>query len=49
MQPRFVELGVWVRPFSTLVYVMPPFIMDAADLSRLTAAMLTVVSEIKDA
>jgi len=49
MQPRFVELGVWVRPFSTLVYVMPPYIMDSTDLSRLTAAMLTVVSEIKDA
>jgi len=46
MQPRFVELGVWVRPFSTLVYVMPPYIMEASDLSKITAAMLQVVSEI---
>ncbi|OUR66588.1 adenosylmethionine--8-amino-7-oxononanoate transaminase [Cycloclasticus sp. 46_83_sub15_T18] len=46
MQPRFVELGVWVRPFANLVYVMPPYIMQAADLSTLTAAMQKVVAEI---
>ena len=46
MQPRFVELGVWVRPFANLVYVMPPYIMQAADLSSLTAAMQKVVAEI---
>jgi len=46
MQPRFVELGVWVRPFSNLVYVMPPYIMKAADLSQITSAMQQVVSEI---
>jgi len=46
MQPRFVELGVWVRPFSNLVYVMPPYIMEAADLSQVTSAMQQVVSEI---
>lgn len=46
MQPRFVELGVWVRPFSNLVYVMPPYIMEAGDLSCVTSAMRQVVSEI---
>lgn len=46
MQPRFVELGVWVRPFSNLVYVMPPYIMEQADLSKLTRAMFQVASEI---
>ncbi|ORU91658.1 MAG: adenosylmethionine--8-amino-7-oxononanoate aminotransferase BioA [Cycloclasticus sp. symbiont of Bathymodiolus heckerae] len=46
MQPRFVELGVWVRPFSTLVYVMPPYIIEPADLSKVTSAMFQVVSEI---
>jgi len=45
MQPRFVELGVWVRPFANLVYVMPPYIMPAEDLSTLTAAMQKVVAE----
>lgn len=46
MQPRFVELGVWVRPFAHLVYVMPPYIMNSADLSKVTSAMQQVTSEI---
>lgn len=46
IQPRFVELGVWVRPFSTLIYVMPPYIMTTADLSTLTSTMHQVVSDI---
>ncbi len=46
MQPRFVELGVWVRPFAHLIYVMPPYIIEPADLSRITSAMLQVTSEI---
>jgi adenosylmethionine-8-amino-7-oxononanoate aminotransferase len=46
MQPRFVELGVWIRPFSNLVYVMPPYIIDKADLSVITDAMRQVVSDI---
>ena len=45
MQPRFVELGVWVRPFGKLVYVMPPYVMSDADLATLTAVIRTVVGE----
>jgi adenosylmethionine-8-amino-7-oxononanoate aminotransferase len=36
----FVEQGVWIRPFGTLVYLMPPYIIEAAELSQLTAAIL---------
>ena len=46
MQPRFVDLGVWIRPFSNLVYVMPPYIIEPNDLSSITSAMAQVVSEI---
>jgi len=46
MQPRFVELGIWVRPFSNLVYVMPPYIIETGDLSCVTSAIKQVVSEI---
>ena len=46
MQPRFVELGVWVRPFSNLVYIMPPFIIEKAELTQITSAMRQVVSEV---
>ena len=45
IQKRFVEEGVWIRPFGRLVYVMPPFIIDSNDLSYLTSALLKVVSE----
>ena len=43
IQARFVERGVWVRPFGKLVYVMPPFVMGPDDLQTLTTAMAEVV------
>ena len=46
VQPMFVEEGVWVRPFGKLVYVLPPFIINDADLSFLTKAMVSVVSKL---
>jgi len=39
VQARFVEAGVWIRPFGRLVYLMPPYITEPSDLSRLTAAV----------
>jgi adenosylmethionine-8-amino-7-oxononanoate aminotransferase len=44
IMPQFVEAGVWVRPFGKLVYLMPPFVIDDADLASLTAALVKVVS-----
>ncbi|MGE0485350.1 MAG: adenosylmethionine--8-amino-7-oxononanoate transaminase [Gammaproteobacteria bacterium] len=45
--PRaFVERGVWVRPFGRLVYVMPPYATDDADLATLCAAIAAVVAEL---
>ena len=45
MQPRFVELGVWVRPFNKLVYLMPPYIISKDELRKLTQAVYQVVTE----
>ncbi len=43
IQSRFVERGVWVRPFGKLVYVMPPFVMEPEDLNTVTDVMREVV------
>jgi adenosylmethionine-8-amino-7-oxononanoate transaminase len=46
IQKRFIEEGVWIRPFGKLVYIMPPFIIDTEELNKLTQALLKVVKEI---
>jgi adenosylmethionine-8-amino-7-oxononanoate aminotransferase len=43
VQKQLVDKGVWVRPFSRLVYLMPPFIMKDEELGILTAAVCDVV------
>jgi adenosylmethionine-8-amino-7-oxononanoate aminotransferase len=45
MRRRFPELGVWIRPFGQVVYLMPPFVIGTDDLSRLTAAIRQVLAE----
>ncbi|KLV01131.1 adenosylmethionine--8-amino-7-oxononanoate transaminase [Photobacterium aphoticum] len=39
IQQTFVDNGVWIRPFGTLVYIMPPFIINQQELSQLTSAI----------
>ena len=38
-QQKFVDAGVWIRPFGKLVYLMPPYVIGSDDLSKLTAAV----------
>lgn len=45
MQKRFVESGVWVRPFGKLVYIMPPYIISPAQLRLLTHAIYKALSD----
>ena len=45
IQEKFVQKGVWVRPFGCLVYIMPPYVMSSEDLQRLTQAICEVVEE----
>jgi adenosylmethionine-8-amino-7-oxononanoate aminotransferase len=45
IQGRFVEQGVWVRPFGKLVYVMPPYIMTAEEVETLCKAIYFVIAQ----
>jgi adenosylmethionine-8-amino-7-oxononanoate aminotransferase len=39
-----LERGVWLRPFRDLIYAMPPYVTDQAELSALADAMLAAAS-----
>ena len=41
---RFIEEGVWLRPFSDVVYIMPAFTISTAELTRLTDAVFKVLA-----
>jgi adenosylmethionine-8-amino-7-oxononanoate aminotransferase len=44
LQAEFVKRGIWIRPFGKLVYIMPPYIIEKDELSKLTKGMLEIVA-----
>lgn len=45
IQKRFVELGVWIRPFGKLIYIIPPLVINKQQITALVDAMATVLNE----
>src|SRR5690554_3094114 len=45
-QQGFVQQGVWIRPFGKLLYIMPPYCIEPAQLRQLTAAMASYVEQL---
>ena len=44
VQQKFIKLGVWIRPFRNLIYIMPPYIITPAELTQVTDAIIKVVN-----
>lgn len=44
LKRRFIDAGVWVRPFRNIVYLTPAFTIRPDELSVLTGAIRTVLS-----
>lgn len=44
LRPKFVEHGVWLRPFKDVIYTMPPLTISSGELSAITGAIKSVLS-----
>jgi adenosylmethionine-8-amino-7-oxononanoate aminotransferase len=46
LRARFVEEGVFIRPFGSIVYLTPPFTIAPDELAALTGAVVKVVARL---
>ncbi|WP_284452100.1 adenosylmethionine--8-amino-7-oxononanoate transaminase [Methylophaga thalassica] len=45
--PGFIiDQGVWIRPFRTMIYIMPPYIIDESDLHLLCDAIGNILNKL---
>ena len=45
LRARFVEEGVFIRPFGAIIYLTPAFTIESEEVARLTGAIVKVVGE----
>ena len=43
IQPKFVDAGIWLRPFGKLIYTMPPYITSKIEMEHLTQSIFDVI------
>jgi len=44
-QQEMVTAGVWIRPFMNLIYMMPPFIIEASQLTHITTSIKSTLNK----
>ena len=42
---RFIDKGVWIRPFGNIIYLTPAFSINKADLCHLVESIIQVIEE----
>ncbi len=47
LKKRFVEAGVWIRPFGNIIYTIPPYIIGQKDLTQITSEMVNLSKNYK--
>jgi len=45
LRDRFIDEGVFIRPFGNVIYLTPAFTITAEELARLTGAIVKIVGE----
>ena len=45
LRKKFVEEGVWIRPFLDVIYLMPSFTISEKNLNKLINALIKIIPE----
>ena len=43
LRKKFIEQGIWLRPFGDIIYIMPSFTIRSGDLSKITESIKSVL------
>jgi len=46
LKQKFIERGVWIRPFGDTIYLVPAFTIGADELKQLTDAIYAIMREL---
>lgn len=42
-QKQLVNKGVWLRPYRNMIYIIPPYIINRTELSKITEAIFSII------
>ena len=46
MRAEFIKRGIWLKPFAGVIYIMPPLIIEEADLTKITDVIYEVLQQV---